>query len=345
MRVAIQDAEALKAVSPAALSAYARSAGWSKTGETYGEHSDVYVARGRPELLMPRTDRLGDYASVVYRLVHIFADVAETDQLSLYYDLVTADRDVIRVQPTESDDGTVALNDGLALLRGTREMILETACGGESDREVIEHVRRIRLGQTEHGKFMVTLLTPVVPPSMQPTPTSEEELENDPLERRMTRSLMGALSATRKAIERTPSDGSHSFVEAIKDGVSADLCDVLATLIEPFQTLDVSVTWARTRPRPATRDIVHFVKDDALILRDAVRYIELWRKVVKLITEGHRQSLIAISQVDYELVVRSHRAEAPTFLKGILDWIEQRWRLLNARVVDVISVEDPPKGS
>ena len=343
MRVAIQDAEALKAVSPAALSAYARAAGWSKTGETYGEHSDVYVARGRPELLMPRTDRLGDYASVVYRLVDIFADVAETDQLSLYYDLVTADRDVIRVQPAENDDGTVALNDGLALLRGAHEMILEAAGGVESDREVIEHVRRIRLGQTEHGKFMVTLLTPAVPPSMQPTPTSED-LENDPLERRMTRSLIDALSATRKAIERTPSDGPDSLVRALRNGVSISLWDVLATLIEPFQTLDVSVTWARTRPRPVPRDVVHFVKDDASILRDAVRCFEL-RKMVKILSDRQKQRLfqVAMPRDDYELVVRSYPAKAPIFLKGVLDQSGQGWSLLDA-LVD-ISAEDPPKGS
>ena len=45
MRVAIRDTEALRAVSPVALAAYARAAGWSKA-ETYGDHSDVYVAHG-----------------------------------------------------------------------------------------------------------------------------------------------------------------------------------------------------------------------------------------------------------------------------------------------------------
>ena len=95
MRVTIRDTEALKAVSPAALSAYARAAGWSKA-ETYRDHSDVYVAHGRPEIILPRTEHLGDYADVVSRLVETFANAMETDELSLYRDLVTADRDVIR---------------------------------------------------------------------------------------------------------------------------------------------------------------------------------------------------------------------------------------------------------
>ena len=82
MRVAIRDTEAQKAVSPAALSAYARTAGWSKA-ETYGDHSDVYVAHGQPEIILPRTEHLGDYADVVSRLVEIFANAVETDELSL----------------------------------------------------------------------------------------------------------------------------------------------------------------------------------------------------------------------------------------------------------------------
>ena len=61
-----------------------------------------------PELILPRTQRLGDYASVVAHLIEIFAKVAERDELSLYNDIVTANRDVVRVRVGESDDGTLA---------------------------------------------------------------------------------------------------------------------------------------------------------------------------------------------------------------------------------------------
>ena len=59
MRVHIRDIEALKAVSPAALSAYARASGWTKT-EEYGDHSDVYAADRMPEIILPRHQSLGD---------------------------------------------------------------------------------------------------------------------------------------------------------------------------------------------------------------------------------------------------------------------------------------------
>ena len=373
MRVVIRDTEALKSVSPAALSAYARAAGWKKTGEIYREHSDVYVARDRPEILVPRTVRLGDYADVVSRLVEIFARAAETDELSLYRDLVTADRDVIRVRAAEGDEGAVPLSNGLDLLRGAHDMMLAAACSLDSpralyragsNREAGDYVRRIRLGQTEHGSFTVTLLTPVVSPPMQPALARDWGPEDAPLERRMTRRLVDALEAARTATERTVGGAADAFFEAVGSGVSANLCDALVTLIEPFPGLDVSVTWARTLPRRTARETARFARADAPILREAARSfrsqeprpderlfgfaqrlkrseaetegtIVLWASV-----DGRNQSVTAnLEPFDYERALQAHQDRAPVVMQGDLVRTGQRWRLLNAEVVDIIRDE------
>ena len=86
MKVRIQDIDALIAVQPNALFAYARAAGWEEL-EPYGDHSEVYVHREAPEIIVPKTQCLGDYANVVSRLIQIFAKVAESDELSVYRDL------------------------------------------------------------------------------------------------------------------------------------------------------------------------------------------------------------------------------------------------------------------
>jgi len=62
MNARLHDADSLRAVSPASLSAYARLHGWEKI-EPYGAHSDVYAAVGLPEVVLPRTQRIGDYTS------------------------------------------------------------------------------------------------------------------------------------------------------------------------------------------------------------------------------------------------------------------------------------------
>lgn len=268
MKVDIRDREALIAVSPAALSAYARGVGWIK-GEPYGDHSDVYDAEGLPEIILPRTQCLGDYAHVVSQLIEIFARVAEVDELALYRDLVTADYDVIRVRAggNEGAKGDVSIDAGIDLMCGARDMLVAAACSLEKPRPLYrtntikkarDDLSRVRLGQTEQGSFVVTLLIPW---------TSHFK----PIERRITRRLSDALSAIQKATKRTNGGDAEAFFNTVSDGVSANLCEALVTLIEPFPTLDISVVWARTRPMKTGRETIRFAKDDAPILRAVAR--------------------------------------------------------------------------
>jgi len=97
MKVQIRDDQALRAITPAALTAYVRGEGWVRL-EAYGQHADVYSHPDRPELIIPRTDTLADYASVVAQLVAILAEASGRDALALYRDLLGADRDVIRIR-------------------------------------------------------------------------------------------------------------------------------------------------------------------------------------------------------------------------------------------------------
>lgn len=70
MIASIRDKRALSGVSPGALSAYVCTSGWRKT-DTCGDHSDVYTGEELPEIILPRHQKLGDYASVVSRLLEI----------------------------------------------------------------------------------------------------------------------------------------------------------------------------------------------------------------------------------------------------------------------------------
>ena len=368
MRMDIRDADALRAVSPAALRAYALAAGWSKL-ESFGDHSDVYAADEMPEIILPRTELLGDYASVVSRLIDTFARVAPTDELSLYRDLVTADRDVVRVRVTETDDGSLGVDSGVDLITGARDLLLAAACSlrepqplyrAGANEEASDFLNRVRLGQTEHGSFAVTLLTPMVPapvPSLFPECVDSDE----PIERRMTRRLTEALVAARQATESAVEDKGVGFANAVEKGVSANLCEALAKLIGPFPVLDVSVTWARTRPMPSVRQVVGFGNADAPILREAARMFRSREPQPDTLLFGIVQRLkrdetdaggtiwlstsidgknlsvaVELKQSDYEKAIQAHRDKAAVTMTGDLERSGQRWRLLNPRITAVI---------
>ena len=222
---------------------------------------DVYASAEFPEIILPRHQRLADYASVVWRLIEVFAKAAETDELVLYRDLVTADRDVMRVRAPNGEAGSVNVSNGVTLMHGARDMLLSAACSlwnpqplyrAGANKEASEYLKRVRMGQTEQGSFVITLLSPVVPPRMQLGMGSELVQDDDPIERRITRRLVGALTAVREATEIAIAGGADAFFKAIERGVSANLCEALVSVMEPFREIDVTVTWARTCPSPTS---------------------------------------------------------------------------------------------
>ena len=375
MTIRIEDQSALLAVSPAALAAYACAEGWSKT-ETYGNYSDVYNGGTLPEIIVPRTNHLADYASVVARLIKIFADVAEMSEIALYNDLVTADRDVIRVR-VDGEDRTVDINEGASLVTGARDMLLAAACSLDNpkplyrlwaNRRAVGYLDNVRLGHTEPGSFVVTLLPPVIAPPLGDSGSTGAYNIAHPKARRVTSWLFNALAATREATRRTASGEMEAFNDAVASGTSANLCDAIVQMIRHFQTLDVSVTWARTRPIPTLRQAVQFTYDDVPILdkaandfrdRKPMMDVRLQCSIQKLTRddrytggtvtmhtsiENREQSVKTIlNSIDYNRAIDAHKEKVPIIVTGNLIRSGQRWHLQNSRIVAIITDEDTEK--
>lgn len=376
MKAQILDIKALRAVSPSALSAFARAEGWTKI-EGYGAHADVYSGAGLPEIILPRTDRLADYHSAVSRLIDAFAKVTDNDELVTYRNLVGADCDVVRVRAFGGDDdGTVMLDAGVKIVAQARDMLLAAACAAKSpqpiyragaNREAIDYMRRVKLGQTEHGSFVVTLLAPV-PPLLQsaqiPLDTSWEKLDDEPMERMVTRRLMDALEASRTAAEMALSGDATAFDNAVTFGVSANFCEAVAGLIDQSGGLDISLTWARTRPTPEAIRKVVFSQNDAEILKEAARTFRLRQPkpdvtlygtvhklkrdqdevegvvTLKAIVEEKMQSVRAVlDQTNYSMAVRAHDAQKQVIVTGDLERVSQRWQIINATVRELPAEE------
>lgn len=278
------DRDVLLALTPQALSAYVRGQGWTRA-ERFGQHSDVFTKENAPELIIPGTAKLGDYPDVVSEIIRTIANHEGRSELQVYRDLSGADRDVIRVRAPEADeDGSVRVDAGVDIFLHARDLLLSAACAATEPRPAYRaggnkvasnYMDRVRLGQTEHGSFVVTLLAPV-PPSLQAP--AQQDLwpfpEEEPFDRQVTRRLADGLESARRAAEEAiRGDGLEPFQRAVKDGVSANLCEALASLIERGEGLDVSITWARTRPTPEARRRVQFTRGDGEVFQEAARQL------------------------------------------------------------------------
>ena len=313
---------------------------------------------------------------MVAELIERFAQVGDSDELTVYRSLVTSDRDVIRVCAGEGDDRSVSLSSGIDLINGTRDLLLAVACSldnpkaayrADANRKATDLINTVRLGQTDHGSYAITLLTPLVPPPLETLVPGSHELD-EPIHRRLTRRLMEALTSTIEATERAIVGDNQALMDAPKYGLSANLCDALARMTEPFRTLDVDVSWARTRPVSNPPPKVRFSHSSTPFLREAARLFrsqvpqpdvqligfigQLKRGkngddgTVRLSTRsiGNRQNPVSVTVVlereDYENAVQAHRDRAPVVMSGDLERFGERWRLLNPVLREIIRYDE-----
>ena len=226
-------------------------------------------------------------------------------------------------------------------------------------------MKQVRLGQTEHGSFVVTMMAPV-PPLLQPMPDeSWARFSDEPHERQVTRRLVQALEASRDAAELAHSGaGAPAFERAVADGVSANLCESLVELIGAFSSLDIRVTWARTCPERSSGAAIRFFEPDVQHLDAASRLFrefepqpnaQLVGAVVRLrraesdsdgnITlraevEGQPRSVTAdLNPLDYSLAIQAHRDKAAIIATGTLERIGERWRLLNPSITGTVPLK------
>ena len=219
----------------------------------------------------------------------------------------------------------------------------------------------MRLGQTEHGSFVVTLMTPtIVLPTMDRLSSGDDEVYVAVTARKVTRRLAQALTAARRAAELAAGGDDHAFHQAVSEGVSADLCDALGNMIKPFPTLDISISWAKTRP--AARQAFSFSNSDAPILRAATRSLRNLepRRSVQLsgsvrilrrdesdrdgtvtirarIDGATRSVTAALTQSDYQRAIRAHDARSSLTVSGDLERAGRRWHLHNPRIIQIVT--------
>jgi len=114
-----------------------------------------------------------------------------------------------------------------------------------------DFLRSCRVGQTERGSFVATILAPVTPevaPSLFDNGQDALDLFQEPYERRVTPLLMQALYVLRGALDRAkPED----VLDGVSQGVSANLCEALAAMapLELTAALTIGISWSPNRRR------------------------------------------------------------------------------------------------
>ena len=348
MKITIRDIEAAKGVSPMDAVYYLRAKGWEQRSAVHGLSSTwELTADGEVfEVLLPMTLELDDYALRIGEMLSVLSAVEKRSQGQVYNDLQTVASDIVRIRfiDPELKDGTLPIEEYARIAQKTRDLMLASACAATEPRAfwpqrrpaiATEHVRRIRIGQSERGSYIVTVISRIAP---QLCPGEQCSLLPDepPFERWVTETLARSLNALNCATERALlTQKMEPFYQAIDEGVSANLCDAVSGLAgedEPRRDLEFSFAWSPVRPmfdEPARKvtfssDRIPFVREAGRQLRDRepLQGFDLSGPVVKLerpetaetgrvtvigfVEERQTRVLLELKDAQYHVAVRAH---------------------------------------
>jgi hypothetical protein len=367
-------------VDPSTAEQYLAAHGWKASRRT-----DMFSTWTQPDgdqahLFLPLSRKPHDFTERLYDFIVNLAEAEEREPEVVFTNLRYAGADLIRVRllGPRIGVGEVPIEEGASLFEGTRKLITAAACatvearpryGARKPAAATSYVEKVRLGQTEPGSYVVTVISPLDLPEEE-VPLPEEAPA--PFERRVTATLVDALTAAKRAaleVRRQKRD-IDVFEDVVKRGVSANLCDAiaLAAVEDDDAGVQITVDWGAgwkppegfTRPKVSFNPLdVRVVGRAAAVLRELgpyegaevegyVRHLdrgtEDWAGTIVIqgtvgregrVRRERRNVYVKLADHEYRTAITAHETRQPIALSGSLMKKGRHWVLLDPSNVKI----------
>jgi hypothetical protein len=377
MNVDIRDAGAMRALRSLEVASYLRAKAWQQ--QSVNSIASIWTTDRKGESFeatVPMDANQRDYALRMGEVLHTLAIAERRTQAEVYSDLLTTYADVIRIRidDPELSDGTLPIEAHAQIAQRAKDLLLAAACSALQLRAVwparkpaqaVEQMRRLRIGQTERGSYILTVISHVSPElhSIQNGAAFETE---PPFERRVTQVLASSLAALDEVSAAAALSAQFaSFDEAVSRGVNANLCDAVAGLWgedDRNRSLEFMFTWSPSRPVDgAIPSRIRFTSDRIPIIREASRLLkerspldefELEGAVVKLERpEGQLGKVTLIGPINgkphrvsfeladqpYAIAIKAHSEQQPLHCVGTLAKEGRTYALRDVRDISIVA--------
>jgi hypothetical protein len=263
--------EAVARLSALEVKRYLLAMGWERA---VSRTADVGIFRRAgsedDEIVLPLSLDFADVSEAMVRAVEAIARFEQRPVAQVLRDLRRPRSDVLRfaVESRDTEDGGIGLDEGLALLSGSKKALLAAACSVKRPqrfhprmtlRDAETFVRSCRLGQTEHGSFVATIECDLdVDDEMSRFPLVDDDGVG-PFGRKATTLLMQSVA---RVVDAIRADDARALTEPPPGApvVSANLCEAIVEMM-PAQDdagLRIRSSWSPLIAAP--RDVAAAVR-------------------------------------------------------------------------------------
>lgn len=377
MKVHVIDERALSQIRPLEAQAYLRANGWEP-----GKSLSVWTLRqGKEdfEVVIPSSTAVRDYPLRMSELLRTLAIIERRSESQVLFDLTTTFADVIRIRIANRDvqDGSLPIEANVRVAQCSRDLILAAACSTMQRRAVwyskkpapaVDHVKGLRVGQSERGSYVVTVISPVTPSI---TPRQMSLFDDAPtFQRIVSENLAKSLHFLSEMADEFVAVGGMDLQKLVQRGVSSNLCEAVAGLMSSDDAqglLNILFRWSPSRPsssdvpREVTlsaerlkviSEVGRHLKESSpsddfdlngfVIRLDRNESDDVGRVTVAGQIDGRpRNVTLSLGDPDYQTAVAAHAATKLVRCSGTLVKIGRSYQLLDPSDLTMVDEESP----
>jgi len=267
MRTVIKDKKTLSNLRSLDIVSYLRAKGWIIIKERddfmiwgFSQHDEELI-----EVIVPLSTDFADFAIRIGEILKTLEKVENRSQIEIYDDITSNSSDIVKIRivtPSQAENN-LPLDNGVEIIQQIKELMISATYStieplsvipGKKPSVVTDHMRKLKLGQTERGSYIIKIISKVTPQILQKRLNEDENLVTDePFERKVISTLAFSLQEMKKAADKAASTGLlDSFESSVPYGISANLCESIANigkLNEEENDLEIDFKWALTHPK------------------------------------------------------------------------------------------------
>ncbi|WP_390913562.1 hypothetical protein [Pseudosulfitobacter sp. SM2401] len=198
--------------------------------------------KGDYEVLIPK-EGTRDFPSRMFEALEEISSEKDLNTETVFRQMLMSGFETLKVSTVgpSSMNGTVSLSDGVKLIGNVRDLLISSASAvieprrsyaGKRAGLAETFLQTARLGQTEHGSFILTVLAPVMKEETNVLPGFEPP---QPYGARVVETLLNATDEAANAAKLSFEESNwfdERFVPLVTKGVNANLCSAVSNLLK-----------------------------------------------------------------------------------------------------------------